>query len=101
MPIDWSKLDLYVVDYVKSDSAILMTLKADYIEESRQFTANIPVQDGKSPQWYFQRAFKQNKKSIRDWVKDVSSKPSIIGAHMSFSEQDFNDDKPEPVVPPI
>jgi len=84
--LDYGKLVVIINNYVKLDEGILVTFLCRFLEEETLISSPaIPIVDKKKSEYYLHQAFKATKKDIKQWVKDVSIKPSVIGSQYVFS----------------
>jgi len=96
---DFGKLILIIHDWVKLDNSILVTFNCRYLEEDTLITPMaIPIVDNKKQDYYMRQAFKAAKKEIKQWVRTVHGKPSVVGSQYVFALNELND--PDDIVQP-
>lgn len=98
---DFGKLILIVNNYIKTTEGVIIVWRCQYNEEDTTITsAAIPIEENKKPAFYMRKAFKDCKKQIKQWVKSVHGKPSVIGSQYVFAlnEMDEEDEEDEEVV---
>jgi len=87
---DYGKLVVIINDWVKINDGISVTFLCRYLEEETLITAlPIPFVEKKKSEYYLREAFKASKKDIKQWVTDVSGKPSMIGTQYIFALDDL------------
>lgn len=84
--IDYTMLIIQVKNYIqdKTTRETTVVLNVDYLGEEKEFSAKIPFTENKKQDFYVNRALKNLKKEIKQFVKDTVKTPSIIGTFLSI-----------------
>ena len=110
---DFGKLILIVNNYIKTSTSlspmesgiaggnevagvgggVIIVWRCQYNEEDTTITSPaIPIEEGKKSDFYMRKAFKACKKQMKQWVRSVHDKPSVIGTQYVFAVNEIIDD---------
>lgn len=87
------KLIIKVDDYIRNESVVQVTFICYMLDDDEELRISkmIDKVEGKKTKWYLNQAFTQCKQEIKNWVKNLDVKPSIVGEQYTFSLSDFSD----------